>query len=104
MKKSILIILLQCFVSTAAIAATGDITAVRINSSGWFAEIDIEGLDTGGTYAMGWGTNNDPTACKVVLTATSPSWSDTGTSTTIYPNGIKPICRYYACRNESTIS
>lgn len=63
--------------------ATGDITAVRINSAGWYAEIDIEGLDTGGAYAMGWGANNDPSTCKVVLTVTSPSWSDTGASTTI---------------------
>src|SRR3989344_8337761 len=68
-------------------AATGDISAVRIagdtNHNGWTAEIDIEGLATGGTYAFGMGANNDPSSAKIVFTVTSPGYDTSGNSTTI---------------------
>jgi hypothetical protein len=61
-------------------AADGDITAVRIsnatNGNGWVAEIDIENLSTGGTYAFGMNANNsDPENSKVVFTVTSEGYS-----------------------------
>lgn len=68
-------------------AATGDITAVRIAGdtvhNGWTAEIDISGLSTGGTYAMGLGANNDPGGAKVVFTVNSPGYDSNGNATTI---------------------
>lgn len=67
--------------------ATGDILAVRVASAardnGWVAEIDINNLATGGAYALGLGTNNDPSAAKIKLTVTSPGYDATGTVTTI---------------------
>jgi hypothetical protein len=32
---------------------TGDIVSVSIDTSGWFAFVEIEGLDTNGTYNLG---------------------------------------------------
>lgn len=59
--------------------ATGDITAVRINAEGWYAEVDIEGLDTGGTYDFGLGTNNSLLSPKMSFTVTSSGYDDSGT-------------------------
>lgn len=73
--------------------ATGDILAVRIsnatNGNGWVAEIDIENLAAGGTYAFGSGTNNATTeTAKVVFTVTSEGYNtakELGTTTrTVY--------------------
>jgi hypothetical protein len=86
--------------------ATGDILAVRVIGSvtgvadaesacntagagtGWVAEIDVEGLSTGGTYALGIGANNDPTNAKIVLTVTSSGYNSSGvlgtTTRTVY--------------------
>lgn len=74
-------------------AADGDITAVRVigntcaatfSCDGFVAEIDIEGLSTGGTYTLGLGTQNNPSSAKILFTATSPSFSPTdGSATTI---------------------
>lgn len=84
-------------ISTLAYAATGDITAVRVLGStctagascnGWVAEIDLEGLSTGGTYNFGFGANNNPSTAKLVLTVTSPGYNTSGvlgtTTRTVY--------------------
>lgn len=67
--------------------ATGDILATRIASAtrdnGWVAEIDIDGLTTGGTYAFGFDSANRPIAPKIVFTVTSPGYDATGAPTTI---------------------
>jgi len=67
--------------------ANGDISAIRIASAtahnGWVAEIDISGLSTGGTYALGLGTNNDPSTAKIVFTVTSSGYDATGVLGTI---------------------
>lgn len=63
--------------------ADGDITAVRINASGWYAEIDIAGLSVGGAYDFGIGTNNDPAAAKVVFAVTSQGYADDCSATTL---------------------
>lgn len=55
--------------------ADGDITAVRINATGWYAEIDIAGLSTGGVYALGMGANNEPDNAKVVFNVTSQGYN-----------------------------
>ena len=78
---------LSLFPPSKVFAATGDITAVRIASaiaySGWTAEIDIDGLSTGGTYDFGLGANNDPTNAKMVFTVTSQGYDDSGNATTM---------------------
>ena len=70
--------------------ATGDITSVTIPADGWFAEIVVEGFGTGGTYDMGlWTEGTDETGdpnvdtAKIILTATSVGYDDTGSPTTI---------------------
>jgi hypothetical protein len=66
--------------------ATGDILAVRIASAashnGWVAEIDVENLAVGGTYATGFSSASDtnPVNAKVVFTVTSPGYDATGAS------------------------
>lgn len=74
-----------------AIAATGDITAVRISSSavhkGWIAEIDIEDMTTGGTYNMGFTPSTSGSAidanATVKFNVTSPGFDTSGNATTI---------------------
>lgn len=63
--------------------ATGDIVSVAVGADGWWADITVEGLSTGGTYALGLGTNNKPTAPKLALTVVSLGFDDTGTATTV---------------------
>ena len=82
-------------------AATGDITAVRIAGdaahNGWTAEIDIEGLSTGGTYNLGLGANNDPSTSKIVFTVTSPGYDTSGNATTVIRTiyGTKEVRKAY---------
>lgn len=74
-------------------AATGDVVGVRVvqntctagaSCNGWVAEIDLEGMATGGTYAFGLGTNNASLGtAKIVLTLTSPGYDTSGNTTTI---------------------
>lgn len=82
-------------------AAAGDITAVRImgpaevvtdassscgvsaTCNGWVAEIDISGLNPGGTYNFGLGTNNNPTNAKIAFTVVSPGYDTNGNATTV---------------------
>jgi len=73
--------------SQTAVAAAGTITAVRIASAaahnGWVAEIEIAGLSTGGTYAMGLGSRNDPSAAKIAFSVSSPGYDASGGAVTI---------------------
>ncbi|HWA64361.1 MAG TPA: hypothetical protein VG866_00680, partial [Candidatus Paceibacterota bacterium] len=75
------------YIPSDVFAATGDITAVRITDDargeGWAAEIDIDGLSTGGTYNFNLGTNNVPTANTPYFTVTSQGFDDSGNLTTI---------------------
>ncbi len=65
-------------------AATGDISAVRINSDGWSASVDISNfISTSTTNNMGLGANNDPTNAKIVFNITSPGFDTSGNVTTI---------------------
>lgn len=65
-------------------AATGDIVSATIRSDGWSADIVISGLNVGGTYDFGLGTNNDPATGtpKVVFTVVSLGYDSTGAATT----------------------
>lgn len=81
--KRILIIFVILLLGISAHAADGDITAVRINASGWYAEVDIENLAVAGTYDFGLGTYNNPSTAKMVFTVTSAGYTDDGTATTI---------------------
>lgn len=65
-------------------AVTGDILGVTIHARGFWAEITVEGVGTGGTYDLGWGANNTVTGGnKLVLNVTSETFDDTGTPTTL---------------------
>lgn len=88
MRKLILLLIL----ALPLVAATGDVVAVRViqntctagaSCNGWVAEIDLEGLSTGGTYDFGLGANNNPSTAKIVFTVTSPGYTTSGGSTTI---------------------
>lgn len=65
--------------------ATGDILAVAIHADGYFADITIAGLTTGGTYAFGLGSLNNPDTGtpKIRFTVTSLGFDDSGAATTI---------------------
>ena len=65
--------------------ATGDILAVRVLADGYHAEVDIENLAVGGTYAFGAGTNNDPTTGtpKVVFTSSALGMTTPDQQTTV---------------------
>lgn len=93
--------------ATSVHAATGDITAVRIagnaEHNGWTAEIDIEGLSTGGTYNLGLGANNDPSTAKIVFTVTSPGYDTSGNATTVTRTiyGTKEVRKAYPSEAQS---
>lgn len=66
--------------------ATGDITSPTIitETNGMtYLALTFTGMANSGTFAFGMGTNNDPSAAKVVLTVTSPSYDATGTAGTV---------------------
>jgi len=80
--------------------ATGDILACNILSTGWEAEVTIEGLSTGGTYLMdGTGdlTTLDEATAKVVFTVVSEGYSSAGVlgtkTRTVY--GSRPRMKAY---------
>lgn len=81
--------------------ATGDILSVEVRADGWTADITIEGLAVGGTYAtrLGLGANNDPGTgtSLLILTATSLAYDDSGVATTLVRRiyGTKPTRKAY---------
>lgn len=83
---------------------TGDILSVAIGADGWYADITIEGLSTGGTYSLGLGTNNDPATGtpKITFTVVSLGYDDTGAATTITRTiyGTKQVRKAYP--NDAT--
>ena len=99
MRKILLIIAILLYASLS-FGATGDVTAIRVIGSvtgvseatsacntasactGWVAEIDVTSLATGGTYALGIGTNNSPAAANIVCTVTSSAYDTSGNATT----------------------
>lgn len=98
----ILLLAVPCF------AANGDILAVSIDESGYTASITIEGLGTGGTYDMGFGTNNNPSTAKIVFTVVSMGYDDTGSPTTLTRTvyGTIPLRKPYPdyTTNQETVS
>jgi hypothetical protein len=87
MKRPTIISILILFSAGNVQAATGDILAVRIASSaannGWVAEIDINGIGTGGLYNLGLGVNNNPSTAKIRFGVDSLGYDATGAATTI---------------------
>jgi hypothetical protein len=92
--KKLLLTLALLLAGSAAHAATGDITAVRVLGTtctatspacnGWVAEIDITGMSTGGAYSFGNLADpaNYATNAKGSITCTAPGYDTTGTATT----------------------
>lgn len=60
----------------------GDILSASIDSTGWYIDILVEGLSTGGTYDLNYGQYNDPTNCNLILSVTSESFDTSGDATT----------------------
>ncbi len=65
--------------------AAGDILAVAIGAEGWYADVTIEGVGTGGTYDLGLGQFGDPDAGAPTLSilVTSMGFDDTGSPITV---------------------
>lgn len=61
--------------SSPALAATGDITAVQIETTGWSALVTIAGFTTGETFAFG---DSFLSAAKFVLTVTTTGFDSSG--------------------------
>lgn len=77
----ILAILLLCCAST--FGANGDVASVAIDARGWTATITITGLNTGGTYNLGYGSFNAPSSTTPYFSVTSMGYDDTGTAITV---------------------
>jgi hypothetical protein len=71
MKKLLLILIL----AVSGWSATGDIVSVSIDTSGWFANIEIEGLDTNGTYNLGENIEQSPEYAKINFTISSEGYN-----------------------------
>lgn len=90
--------------------AAGDILGVAVGEDGWWADVAIEGLSTGGTYSMGLGADSDPLtgSPKLVLTVVSLGFDTSGTATTVTRTiyGTKQVRKPYpdAATNEETAS
>lgn len=86
MKRSLLVLTLLfigAVLPHAVLAATGDVTAVRIEPNGWIADIDIQGFQKGGTYSFGLGANNVPVSPKLVLNVSSQGYDANGNPTSV---------------------
>lgn len=88
---------------------TGDVIGVSIDSEGWTASITIKGVSTGGSYAMGLGTNNVTSAStKIKFTVVSLGFDDSGNATTITRIvwGTKQLRKAYPneATNDETVS
>lgn len=85
--------------------ATGDISSVTILANGWEADIVIVGLSTGGTYAMGLGTNNDPSTGtpKIAFTVVSLGYDSAGVATTVIRTvyGTTPVRKAYPSQTSN---
>lgn len=103
MKKYILPLLATAQLSLAAV---GDIQSVTTRAEGWTADVAIEGLNIGGTYAPGTGVNNAVTGNeKMVLTVTSHGFNGITLTTkvrTVY--GVMPMRKAWPndAQNEET--
>ena len=89
--------------------ATGDITTISIETETngmTYAQMKFLGLSTGGTFAFGMGTNNDPSAAKVVFTVTRPGYTSAGAvtsySTTVY--GTRQMRKAYPNDSQDDVT
>lgn len=96
--------------ATATSAASGVISSVTVGADGWYADIGIQNLGTGGSYAFGLGSNNDPAtgSPKIVFTVTSLGFDLTGAATTVTRTiyGTKAVRQPYpnASLNQETVA
>lgn len=79
MKRLLSILFLFCAVRV--FGAAGDVVSMSIRSSGWDMDLAFSAMDTNGTWAFGFGTNNTITGSeKLVLTVWGAGFDDTGAS------------------------
>ncbi len=85
--------------------AQGDILSVTVGSEGWYVDIVIDDLSTGGSYDMGLGANNNPATGtpKIVFTVVSLGYDATGTPTTVTRTvyGTKAIRKPYPNQSQN---
>lgn len=76
---------ISALVLLVGIVAHGQsIRGMTILTNGWQAWVDVDGLGTNGTYALGWGTNNTPSSgTKLRLTVDSPGFDSSATAITV---------------------
>jgi len=58
--------------------AVRDIKSANVETNGWIVPLTFDTMGTGGTYAPGYGTNNDPADAKISLSFTSQGYSNSG--------------------------
>lgn len=103
-------ILLWLLSASLAVAATGDILSVTVRDDGWSADVEIEGLSTGGIYDFGWDATANPATStpKITFTVVSLGYDDAGAVTTntrtVY--GAKQVRKPYPdeAQNDESIS
>lgn len=69
------ILLLLLLLAVSGWSAIGDIVSVSIDTSGWFAFVEIEGLDTNGTYNLGDSITLKPDYAKIQFTVSSEGYN-----------------------------
>jgi hypothetical protein len=75
--------LLASFYAPICRAATGDITAISINTgnmNGSDAYVTVSGFVRGGTQSYGLDANNNPITPTMIFTVTSPGYDQTGSA------------------------
>ena len=98
MKKLLLILIM----ALSGWGATGDIVSVVIDTSGWFAFVEIEGLDTNGTYNLGDSITLKPDYAKIQFTVSSEGYNTSLVrakhSRIVY--GTKPLRNVYPYNDD----
>lgn len=85
--------------------ATGDILSAYIDSTEanhWYVNVLIEGLSTGGTYDLGYGSDRKKEDAKFYLTRTVETFDSTGTPTTAQKTVYGTIQKRQAYPNEAS--
>lgn len=84
------VLFLSLVIAFPACGAGGDILSVTIpdsgdslGTSGWYADVVVEGAQDGGTYDWGFTGDNDPTGANFRLLVTSPGFDTAGDVTTV---------------------
>ena len=73
MRIALLFLILRGFASFAQ-----TITGAAVDSAGWFVKLYVTGLNTNGTYALGWASDNKTGANGLTMAFNSTGYDDSG--------------------------